>query len=273
MTTSLPPVTPPIPEARVLVVDDEPNVRLALKRSLTLLGYRADEAGSGHQALGLLERTAYDVMLLDIRMPGIDGIQVMQRARCVRPDLFIIVLTGHATLDSAIAAVKSQATDYLLKPASIHDIAAAVANALQRRAETLRHQYLLEVMDHTLSALRGNATPARASDMPKLDRFIHAGPVTLDCEKRLVVVGDMPARTAELTENEMAILAYMMARADQVIPTHELANAALGYDVTDQEAQNIVRPHIFRLRRKLEASPNEPLLICTVRGRGYLFAP
>jgi DNA-binding response OmpR family regulator len=257
----------------VLVVDDEPNVRSALKRSLTLLGYRADEAGSGHQALGLLERIAYDVMVLDMRMPGMDGIQVMQRARRIRPDLFIIVLTGHATLESAIAAVKSQATDYLLKPASIHDVAEAVANALQNRVETLRRRHLLDVMDHTLSALRGNATPARTPGAPKLDRFLHAGPVTLDCEKRLVVVGDMPARTAELTENETAILAYMMARADEVISTHELANAALGYDVTDQEAQNIVRPHIFRLRRKLEASPDDPLLICTVRGRGYLFAP
>lgn len=266
-------VTHPVPEARVLVVDDEPNVRSALKRSLTLLGYRADEAGSGPQALGKLERAPYDVMVLDMRMPGMDGVEVMQRARQIHPDLHIIVLTGHATLDSAIAAVKSQATDYLLKPASLHDVATAVANALKQRAEALRRQHLLDVMGQTLSALRGGETSAKTSPESRLERFLRVGPVTLDCEKRLVVVADIPARTAELTENEMAILSYMMEHPDQVISNHELANAALGYDVTEQEAQNIVRPHIFRLRRKLEASPDEPSLICTMRGRGYLFAP
>ncbi len=131
-------VTPPVPGALVLVVDDEPNVCSALTRSLTLSGYRADAASSGHQALGLLQRTPYDLMLLDLRMPGMDGVEVMQRAREVRPDLLIIVLTGHATLESAITAVESHATDYLLKPVSLHDVATAVATALLQRAKVLR---------------------------------------------------------------------------------------------------------------------------------------
>lgn len=265
------PVTPPVPEARVLVVDDEPNVRSALTRSLTLLGYRADAASSGHQALGMLQRTPYDLMVLDLRMPRMDGVEVMQRARQERPDLLIIVLTGHATLESAIAAVKSHAIDYLLKPASLQDVAAAVATALQQRAKALRRQHLLEVMDQTLDALRESEAPEPR--LPTLERFLSAGPVTLDCEKRLAVIGDTPSRSAELTENELSILTYLMARPDQVVSSHELARAALGYGVTEHEARNIVRPHIFRLRRKLEADPKEPRLIRTVRGRGYLFVP
>ncbi|MBU0703722.1 MAG: response regulator, partial [Chloroflexi bacterium] len=117
------------PETRVLVVDDETHVRSALARSLALLGYRADEAASGHHALAMLERTPYDAMVLDIRMPGMDGVEIMRRVHHVYPDLHIIVLTGHATLESAIVAVKSNAADYLLKPASVYDIAAAIANA------------------------------------------------------------------------------------------------------------------------------------------------
>jgi DNA-binding response OmpR family regulator len=263
-------LTPPIPEARLLVVDDESHVRSALARSLALRGYRADEASSGYQALRMLESTPYDLLLLDIRMPGMDGVEVMQRARQLRPDLLIIVLTGHATLDSAIAAVKSHATDYLLKPVGLHDVAAAVARALRQRAQSLRRQHLLEVIDQTLDALRETEVPAQAP--PALERFLRAGPVTLDSERRLAVVGGTPSRTAELTENEASILAYLMARPDQAISSRELARTALGYDVTEQEAQNIVRPHVFRLRRKLEADPREPRLICTVRGRGYLFA-
>lgn len=263
----------PIPEARVLVVDDEPHVRSALARSLTLLGYRADEAGSGQQALGMLERTLYDLMVLDIRMPSMDGMEVMRRARQARPDLLIIVLTGHATLESAIAAVKSHAIDYLLKPVGLKDVAAAVAKALQQRAEVLRRQHLLDVMDQALDALRDVTTPGGPSPMPPLERLLQAGPITLDREKRHAVISGPPAQTVELTENEAAILAYLMEHPDQVTSCQELAGSALSYAVTEQEARSIVRPHIFRLRQKLETEPDEPRLIRTVRGRGYLFAP
>jgi len=264
-----PSITPPIPGARLLVVDDEPNVRAALARSLNLRGYRADEASTGFQALRMLQTTPYDLMVLDLRMPGMDGVEVMQSAKTMRPELLIIVLTGHATLESAIAAVKSNANDYLLKPASVHDVAAAVAQALQERAQALRRQHLLEVMDQTLDALRAAETPPQVS--PRLERFVRSGPVTLDTEKRLAVVGGTPPRTTELTENEMKILIHLMERPDQVVSNRELAEMALGYDVFDQEAQGIVRPHVFRLRRKLESDPRSPRLIRTVRGRGYIF--
>lgn len=266
-------VTSPIPGARLLIVDDEPNVRSALARSLALQGYRADEAGSGYQALRMLESAPYDLMLLDIRMPGMDGVQVMERAREIRPDLLIVLLTGHATLDSAIAAVKSHASDYLIKPAGLQQIAAAIANALEQRAEALRRQHLLDVMDQTLGALRASEAPGPPPGT--LERFLRVGHVALDSERRLVVVGDAgdaPTRSVELTENEMHILACLMERPERVVSSRELARDALGYDVTDAEAQNIVRPHIFRLRRKLEVEPNEPRLIRTVRGRGYVFA-
>ncbi len=263
-------LSPPIPEARLLVVDDEANVRSALARALALRGYRTDQAASGHQALRMLESNPYDLMVLDIRMPGMSGVEVMQRARQIRPDLLIIILTGHASLESAIAAVKSHAHDYLLKPASLHDLAAAVVSALERRAQALRRQHLLGVIDQTLDALRETETSERRQ--PTLERFLRAGPVTLDSEKRLAVVSGTPPNTAELTENELSILVYLMERPDQVVSNRELARAALGYDVTESEAQSIVRPYVFRLRRKLEADPGEPRLIRTVRSRGYIFA-
>ncbi len=264
------PVPPPIPEARLLVVDDEPNVRSALTRSLALRGYITDDANSGFQALQMLERTPYDLMVLDLHMPGMDGVDVMERARQLRPELLIVVLTGHASLESAVAAVKSHAIDYLLKPISLHEVTAAVVAALQERAKALRRKHLLEVMDQTLDALRESEAPPRRP--ATLERFVRAGSVTLDCQMRLAVVGDTPSRTVELTENETRILAHLMAHSDEIISNRELAQAALGYDVTEQEAQNIVRPHVFRIRRKLEANPKEPRLIRTVRGRGYLFA-
>ena len=119
------------PEARILVVDDEDRVREGLCWSLRVSGYTVDEALSGAQALALLGRGAFDLMLLDMNMPAMDGVEVMERARRVQPDLAIIVLTGHATLDSAIAAVKWGAGDYLLKPVGVQGLQAAVGTGVK----------------------------------------------------------------------------------------------------------------------------------------------
>jgi DNA-binding response OmpR family regulator len=269
-------VTPPIPGARVLIVDDELQLRSTLVRALSLLGYQADGASSGHQALEMLEGVPYDVMVLDICMPGMDGVQVMQRAHQMCPDLIIIVLTAHAAVESAIAAVRSGAVDYLRKPASAYDIATAAAEALQQRAEKLRHQHLLEAMSQTLDELRGVKESEEPLPTHNPGRFLCVGPVTLDLEKRLAVVvraKDAGGSTVKLTADEAALLAYLMQHAGTVLSCHKLAQAALGYDVSKEEAQSIVRPHVYRLRRKLEADPREPRLIRTVHGRGYFFAP
>jgi DNA-binding response OmpR family regulator len=274
-----PTATPPVPPARVLVVDDEESVRAALARSLTLLRYSVDVAASGRQALEMLERTPYDVMLLDMRMPGMGGIEVMQRAGRMCSDLSIIVLTGHATLESAIAAVKSGAIDYLLKPASIHELATAVSKALQRHAERLRRQRLLRVLEQVLEEARRTEGPGTSTGTPPAstpDQFLGAGPIVLDRESGLIVVagvGDAGDLSAELTVCEAKLLAYMMQHPDAVLSCRELARSALGYDVTEREAQGIVRPHISRLRKKIEPGSSSLHLIRTIFGHGYRFDP
>lgn len=259
----------------MLVVDDELQVRSALVRSLGLLGYCADGACDGNQALKTLERTSYDLMILDICMPGMDGVQVMQQAHQIHPNLAIIILTGHAALDSAIAAVKSGAVDYLRKPASTHDIAAAAARALRPRAEHLHQRHLLAVMEQTLNELRGARAAEETASVDDPEGTLCSGRIRLDLEKRQAVVAasdDTDDRAAELTEDQTKLLAYLMRHPDTVLSCHTLAQAALGYDVNVEEAQNIVRPHIYRLRHKLEADPRKPRLIRTVHGRGYFFA-
>jgi DNA-binding response OmpR family regulator len=244
--------TPAIPQVRVLVVDDEASVRSALARSLTLLGYTADAAASGYQALAMLEHTPYDAMVLDIRMPGMDGIEVLQRVRQIYPDMSVILLTGHATLESAIAALRSHADDYLLKPASVRDIAAAIARALEQRVQE---------------------GPPRVISP---GRFLRAGPVTLDRERHLAIMAEADGADslrAELTVSESALLTHLMQHPHTVFSCCELAQDVLGYEVSKGEAQKIVRPHICRLRKKIEPDPDHPHLIRTVPGEGYSFAP
>jgi two-component system OmpR family response regulator len=241
------------PEARILFVDDDAQVRMTLARLLELLGYRVDQASSGPQALRLLERAPYDVAILDIRMPGMDGVEVMHRACQMRPDLAIVFLTGHASLETAVEAVRSHAVDYLIKPVSNHELAAAVARALQRR-------------------------PAREQpQMPATsEQFLEVGGVTLDRKRRMVIVadrGDIPGFSVKLTEGESALLACLMQRPGIAVTCQQLAWEALDYSVSNDEASGIVRPHISRLRKKIEPNPRQPRVIRTVRGKCYLFDP
>jgi DNA-binding response OmpR family regulator len=266
--------SPPIPQARILIVEDETMTRKAIARALGLLGYDVEEAASGQQALSKLSTSAYDLMLLDLRMPGMDGMQVMKQVQESHPDLMVIVLTAHATLDSAITAVRTGAVDYLLKPSSIGEIKTAISRALEPRHERLRRKHLIRVMSEALEALQAEEKREAAVASKRADRFLQRGGVTLDREKRLVAVAgaaDAPGVDSTLTMNEAALLAHLMLNPDHVSSCRELARDALGYDVTEKEAQDIVRPHISRLRKKIEPDPAHPRLIRTVRGRGYLF--
>lgn len=273
-------------DTQILIVDDEPNIRLSLARALTLMGYSVNEASSGHEALVLLERTSHDLMVLDMHMPGLNGVEVMRRARQMQPDLLIIVLTGYATIENAIAAVKLDAVDYLRKPANTKEIVDAVKHTLKKRAKQLHQQKLVQVLGEALHALRQTNAPATLPAAPKtspgpteanLDiaqhHFLHIPPLILDCRKRLAMLEDDSAHPIELTKGETAVLSSLMRHPNRVLSCQELVHSSWGEYVEPDEADNIIRPHIFRLRQKLEADPRTPHLICTVRRRGYCFVP
>jgi len=272
MTTYLTPSKDSI-NAQLLVVDDDPDIRSALARALSLMGYSVTEAGSGPEALALLEDGAYDLMVLDIQMPEMDGRQVMYHTRQFQPELSIIILTGYATLESAIAALKSEVVDYLIKPVSVREISEAVRRAIQKQADRLHRRHLIQVMGETLDALRQTempASPVRTNSATASKRFLNVPPLTLDRQKRLLTIGDTSLQTIELTAGETAVLASLMAHPGQVLSCRELTQAAWGYEVNLEKAESLIRPYILRLRRKIETTPKRPRLIRTVRKRGYL---
>jgi DNA-binding response OmpR family regulator len=249
----------------------------AVARALNLMGYETQEANSGYAALQRLNDQAFDLMILDMRMPEMDGIEVMRRAHQQYPDLFILVLTGHATLESAIAAVKAGAVDYLLKPVAIADIAMAVDTALRSRAGQLQQKYWLrqagEAVGEVWNALRRAEVPlpTPVAAEPAVERFLQAGSMTLDRSKRLLVISEEPPRIIELSKGEALVLALLMECPDQVLSCRRLVHTAWGYELDERESQSVVRPYIFRLRQKIERDPDHPQVIQTIRGSGYLF--
>lgn len=260
---------------RILVVDDEDSTRTVLLRALNLLGYQSEGAGNGRQALERLRSAPFDLMLLDLRMPEMDGVQVMDVVRREYPTLSVIVLTAHATLDSAITAVKAGAVDYLLKPQSISDIQAAIQRALKRTSAERQRQHLIDVIGGALHALQ--TEDENTFTLPHLPAQNANNNITFDPElRRLTIRTETRPATleVELTSHQADILSYMFQHPQKALTSQEIANKALGYnDLSEIEAERIVRPHILRLRRKIEIDPANPRLIRSVRGKGYLFSP
>lgn len=260
MTGSLSEKMVDISQAKILLVDDESEVRLPLTRSLGLLGFYADEANSGQEGLEKLKREGYDVMVLDLRMPGMDGVETMHRALEISPDLIVIILTGHATLNSAIAAVKAGAADYLCKPVSIHNLAEAISRAMEQQFRDTA----------------GSTSPTFTS--VEDDETLMCGPVTLNKGALWVAVesvdnGAQRGPAVKVTVSEAKVLACLMTHPNQTLTCEQLAQAALGYEVGAVEAQKIIRPHISRLRSKLGSDSLRARLIETIIGKGYVFRP
>lgn len=259
------------PTAHLLIVDDEPNIRSALSRALGLLGYKVDEASTGQEALAMLQQAVYDLMVLDLRLPGVDGLEVMTRARQLYPELLIVILTGHASLESAIAAVKSEAIDYLQKPASVNEIAQTVTRSLEKRAGQMQRERLVQMMGEALEALRLGDQPVKGTSNPnEAQDILHLHPFKLDRHKRLLTVAAEKVQVLQLTEGETVVLASLMMSPDKVLSCRDLMELGWGYSMHEGEAQNIIRPHVSRLRSKINKILPASTFIHTVRKRGYV---
>ena len=254
------------PIAHILVVDDELAMRESLREILELEGFQVSQADSGEAALQILSQAAIDLMLLDLKMKGMDGLETTEAAKRLSPETIIIMLTAHGTLESAIGAMRYGAFDYLLKPASVGDIIASVQRGLAHRAQMMRQRDLVGLMQRAITELQ----PAPAAPPTKsAERHLRLREIDLDLQRHLATVR---GRMLDLTLTEFRMLTYLMGRPDQVIAPRELVSAVQGYQADDHEARAIVRVHIRRLRQKIEPDPDQPEYVLNVRGVGYVFA-
>lgn len=257
--------------ARILVVDDEPIIRETLAEVLNTEGREVMTAASGEEALALLQKETFDLMLLDLVMPGLGGLQVMEKARKIAPNTIIIMLTAHGTLSSAIQAMRHGAHDYLLKPASAPKIMASVEEGLRRRQEALRKQELVRQMERAIKELSTGelALQDTESEPERPTRFLRARDIVVDLQRQIILARDEPVN---LTPTELRLLTTLMQRPDEVIGAHDLVQEVQGYECDELEARAIIRVHIRRLRKKIEEAPEDPRYIINVRGVGYMFA-
>jgi DNA-binding response OmpR family regulator len=255
--------------SRILIVDDEPGVRFVLEKTLAAEGYRLDSASGGEEAIGKLAAGEYDVLLLDLAMMPVDGLQVINALRARGSDAAVIILTAHSTIESAVEALRLGAFDYLFKPASPEVIRERVREAIRYSRQVTRRARLLGQMEslrQSLLDLEPEAGPIGQATAP--DRFLRSGKLTIDKYHRSAM---LDGEVLELTTAEFDLLLALAEAAPQPLAPRELARRALHYDPQEIEARQTVKYHVHQLRRKLGEDPRSPIYIKTVRYKGYFW--
>ena len=226
-------------EIRILIVDDESAIRRALRPPLMELGFQVAEASRGEDALQMLRGGAFDVVLLDVNMPGIGGIETLRRIRAIQPRLPVLILTVRDAEEEKVEALELGADDYVTKPFSTRELIARIRTAVRRVQ-----------------------APARAEDAP-----IEIGELHLDPVKRTVTKRKQPVH---LTRKEFDILHCLMSRAGRVITYARLLTAVWGADC--REEVEYLRTFVRQLRKKIEDDPANPVYLLTDVYVGYRFA-
>ncbi|HWQ05509.1 MAG TPA: response regulator transcription factor [Longilinea sp.] len=243
-----------VEKKRVLVVDDEQIARLTLERMLQVGGYEVVTVGSGEEAIAELNADHFDVMLLDLNLPGMSGLDVLSNSFTAAPDLKVIVLTAFGSMDSAIKALRFRVHDYLVKPVKKEQVLASINEAIETRS-LIANQ-----------VVESKATYATASDRRSIYQ-IGDGAV-IDCNRRVITWNTV---SIHLTPTEAKLFRAFVDAPGIVLSPSELVSFSHGYKTNQFEAARILRPVFSRLRGKLEPIPGAEEWIRNVRGSGYVF--
>ncbi|MBK8294186.1 MAG: response regulator transcription factor [Solirubrobacterales bacterium] len=225
-----------MPTPTVLVVDDDPGIREALDRALRLEGFAVSTSEDGEDAVAAVERDRPHVMVLDLGLPGISGIEVIHRLRADGHDLPICVLSARDEIADRVEGLKAGADDYVVKPFELEELVARLHALLRRRPE-------------------------------EVSAPLQVGSLRIDPARREVLLDD---RTLDLTAREFELLEVLARHPGIVLSRTQLLEQVWGY--TFEVDGNVVDQFISYLRRKTEES-GEPRLIHTVRGVGFVLRP
>jgi len=229
----------PTTKINILVADDEKMMLQLLSMSLQRLGYNVVTADNGLEAVEKFDKHSFDLVLLDVLMPTMDGFAACAEIR-KRSDVPVVMLTALSRPDDIVRGLEIGADNYIVKPFTFKEVEAKL-RAILRRTNFQNNQYVFQIIER--------------------------GDIRLNSEIHQVTVG---GHAVELTGTEFQLLHFLMTHADQTVSKEELLEAVWGYDSTD--GSNLVEVAISRLRKKIEKDPARPDRLMTVRGIGYRFS-
>ena len=221
---------------QILIVEDEPNMRLGLKDNLEFEGYEVSLANDGSQGLAAIEKNNYDLILLDVMLPELSGFDVCKIAREKGIDTPIILLTAKGEEIDKVLGLELGADDYITKPFGLRELLARIKAVLRRR-------------------------PGEAKQLPKQ---VQIGKLTVNFASYMASINELPVK---MSHKEFEILRYLWDHRNDTVSRYQLLEDIWGYD--EQPTTRTVDNFILKLRQKIEKNPEEPQIILTVHGIGY----
>ena len=223
---------------KILIVEDEVAIREGLIDVFVYHGYEVDSSGDGKEGLEKAISGQFDLVLLDVMLPGLNGFEICNRIRENDRDQAIIMLTAKSSDEDIIEGLSLGADDYVSKPFSIAQLVLRVQAVLRRTRSVINPENQLELGKN----------------------------ITIDCQNYSGLRGD---KALAFTRREIEILLYLQANTQRPVPREELLNKVWGYANTVDLETRTVDIHIAKLRRKIENNPSNPAYLITVRGAGY----
>jgi two-component system, OmpR family, alkaline phosphatase synthesis response regulator PhoP len=253
----------------ILIIDDEAALRQTLARILQQAGFEVTTAENGEQGLSFIQTTNFDMVFMDLRMPGIAGMDALKLIHAGHPNLPVILFTAQPDLNSAVEALRNGATDYLLKPlkpqAVIERAQTIIANQQKENRKREIAQQIEALQAELKSLTSGQGGPLQAANLGK-DRFLKRGSLVLDLHKRCLIINEQAINIPPTSFDYLLVLAR---HSPNVVNYQTLVVEAQGYQADAREAQELTKWHIHQLRQAIEKDTHNPSYLLNVRGTGY----
>jgi len=246
-------------QAHILVVEDETAVREAIRD--TLAAYRLGLAATMDEALIYLQAHSVDLVLLDLQLGADNGMRVAQHIRSQSPYVAIVILTGHGSLQSAIRAIELDAQAYLLKPVTPDELERVVAEQMARMDEVRQRDELARHMRQAVEAIHSRIEP-----MP--ENHLASGKLVMN---RSRYEASYNGGQVALSSTQFRLLWALVEAEGEIVTAKKLASEAMGYDVRDSDASELVRGHISKIRHQLAIHAGKKTHIRTIRNQGYIW--
>ncbi len=257
----------------VLIVDDEENLRNTLAFILKRAGYYITTAESAKEALSCLALGSFDIIVLDLRMPEMDGMSLMSLIHDKYPSSPIFILTAYGNLESAIKALRLGARDYFLKPVDPAHLIKRIEEVLEDERIAKRKDQILNQMQNLLNEL-GEAQGEDQSFGKNVDdnlqsdpsRYLRNGHIFIDLKSRYV---EVEGHSVSVSPSTFSYLVALLRHSPDPVSYQDLVLESQGYTLPDKEARSLARWQIYQIRHSIEANPESPKYILTVRNIGY----
>ena len=253
----------------ILIIDDEPVLRKTLARVLQQAGFEVTTAENGEQGLEFLQSSNFDLTYMDLRMPGLSGLDVLNLIHARYPNMPVILFTAQPDINSAVEALRRGATDYLLKPLKpevIIERTRAILTSQQKERRKREIALEIEALQAELKSLESGETVEAAQAALTADRFLKRGALTLDLHARRL---NLSGQVINIPPTSFDYLLVLARHAPNAVDYQTLVAEAQGYQAEPREAQELTKWHIHQLRLAIEADAHAPSYLINVRGTRY----